>query len=190
MLVRFRPGVPKNLINIIFIRFFYVKVGEDMDKDRKLDEYFMKEALKEAKKAYDDLEIPVGAVVVYQGQIIGRGYNRVESSKNALNHAEMLAIDQASKNLGAWRLIDSTIYVTLEPCAMCAGAMVNSRISRLVIGSPDPKRGCAGSLIDIVNHEKLNHKLKVEHGILQEECTGILQSFFRDLRKLKKSNKI
>lgn len=185
MLVRFRPGVPKNLINIVFIRFFYVKVGEDMGEALKLDEYFMKEALKEARKAYDDLEIPVGAVIVYNGQIVGRGYNRVENLKNALRHAELIAIDQASKYLDVWRLTDATIYVTLEPCAMCAGAMVNSRIKRLVIGSPDPKRGCAGSLIDIVSHEKLNHRIEVKHGILQEECTRILQSFFRDLRKSK-----
>lgn len=152
-----------------------------------MDKYFMKEALKEAKKAYEEFEIPIGAVIVWDGKIIGRGYNRVETLKNSLAHAEVIAIDEASKSIDAWRLIDATIYVTLEPCAMCAGAMVNSRIKRLVIGSLDPKRGCAGSLMNIVNHEGLNHKLEVETGVLEEECKRILQSFFKDLRLSKKN---
>ena len=119
-----------------------------------MDEYFMRQALKEAKKAYDRLEIPVGAIIVYNGQIIGRGFNGVETLKNPLAHAELIAIDQACKTLDGWRLIDSTMYVTLEPCPMCAGAIVNSRIKRLVIGSSDPKRGCAGSLMNIATAYK------------------------------------
>ncbi len=147
-----------------------------------MDEYFMEEALKEAKKAYKDLEIPVGAVLVHDGKIIGRGHNKVENLKNALLHAELIAIDEASKSLSAWRLTDCTMYVTLEPCAMCAGAIVNSRIKRLVIGSFDPKRGCAGSLMNIVNHDGLNHRLEVSVGILEAECRELLQSFFKELR--------
>ncbi|MGO1468858.1 MAG: tRNA adenosine(34) deaminase TadA [Tissierella sp.] len=152
-----------------------------------MDEYFMKEAIKEAEKAYKDMEIPVGAVIVLDGQIIGRGYNRVETLKNSLAHAEIIALDEASKSLDAWRLIDCTIYVTLEPCAMCSGAIVNSRIKRLVIGTSDPKRGCAGSLINIVNHKGLNHRLQVKTGVLEKECKTILQNFFKRLRKNKKN---
>ncbi|OLS03442.1 tRNA adenosine(34) deaminase TadA [Tissierella creatinophila] len=153
-----------------------------------MDEHFMKEALKEAKYAYELLEVPVGAIIVYDGKIIGRGHNKVETLKNSLSHAEIIAIDEASKSMDAWRLIDSTMYVTLEPCAMCAGAIVNSRIKRLVIGSLDPKRGCAGSLINIVNHPSLNHRVEVETGILEKECTEILQNFFKELRKIKEIN--
>lgn len=151
-----------------------------------MDEYFMKEALKEAKCAYELLEVPVGAIIVYDGKIIGRGYNKVETLKSSLSHAELIAIDEASKTMDAWRLMDSTMYVTLEPCAMCAGAIVNSRIKRLVIGSLDPKRGCAGSLINIVNNPNLNHRVEVELEVLEEECTELLQSFFRELRKKNK----
>lgn len=151
-----------------------------------MDEYFMKEALKEAKKAYKELEIPVGAVIVFNGEIIGRGYNKVETLKSSLAHAEILAIEEASKTIDAWRLLDSTMYVTLEPCAMCAGAIVNSRIKRLVIGSSDPKRGCAGSLMNIVDHKSLNHRLELKSGILEGECTRLLQAFFKELRQAKK----
>lgn len=150
-----------------------------------MDKYFMKEALKEAQKAYREMEVPIGAVIVHRGEIIGRGFNRVESLKNPLAHAELIAIDQASKSLDAWRLKDSTIYVTLEPCPMCAGAIVNSRIERLVIGLSDPKRGCAGSMMNIVDNESLNHRVKVERGILEVESRDILQSFFRRLRSSK-----
>ena len=151
-----------------------------------MDEYFMKEALEEAKKSYNILEVPVGAIIVYDGKIIGRGFNKVETSKNSLSHAELFAIDGASKALDAWRLLDCTMYVTLEPCAMCAGAIVNSRIKRLVVASSDPKRGCAGSIMNIVNHEKLNHRVEVEIGILEEECTRLIKKFFRELREAKK----
>nr|WP_300003740.1 tRNA adenosine(34) deaminase TadA [Tissierella sp.] len=158
-----------------------------MDKsDEEIDKFFMKEAIKEARKAYDEMEIPVGAVVVYKGEIIGRGRNRVETLKNPLYHAELIAIDGASKSIDAWRLIDCELYVTLEPCAMCAGAMVNARIKRLVVGSLDPKRGCAGSLINLLDYEGLNHKVEVELGVLEEECRAMMQNFFKDLRNKKR----
>lgn len=153
-----------------------------------MDEFFMGEALKEAKKAYKNFEVPVGAVIVYDGKIIGRGHNYVETLKNPLSHAELIAIDEASKTMGGWRLIGCSMYVTLEPCAMCAGAIVNSRIDRLIIGSLDPKRGCAGSLMNIVDHKQLNHRVEVELGVLEEECRGLMQSFFRSLRENKKKN--
>lgn len=150
-----------------------------------MDEYFMREALKEAEKAYKAQEIPVGALVVYKGEIIGRGHNRVETLKNPLYHAELIAIDGASKCMDAWRLIDCTMYVTLEPCAMCAGAMVNSRIKKLVIASFDYKRGCAGSLIDILNYEGLNHRVEVVTGVLEKESTRLMKDFFKELRESK-----
>ena len=150
-----------------------------------MDEFFMRQALKEAQMAYDDLEIPVGAVVVFNGEIIGRGHNRVETLKNPLYHAELIAIDEASKSIGAWRLIDCKLYVTLEPCAMCAGAIVNARISKLIVGSKDPKRGCAGSLMNLVDHQGLNHRVQVELGVLEKECRSLMQSFFKDLRENK-----
>ncbi len=145
----------------------------------------MKEALKEAKKAYSTYEVPVGAVIVYNGEIIGRGYNQRESLKDPTAHAEILAIKDASKYLDAWRLMDCTIYVTLEPCAMCAGAIVNSRIDRLVIGTRDLKRGCCGTIEDLTNHPKFNHRLQVEFGILEDECSSIISSFFKELRENK-----
>lgn len=142
----------------------------------------MKEALKEAKKAYSTYEVPVGAIVVHRGEIISRGYNKRESMKDPLAHAEMIAIKGASEFLGGWRLIDCTMYVTLEPCAMCAGAIINSRIDRVVIGTRDPKRGCCGSVVDLLNHPKFNHRPKVDFGILEEECSSILSTFFKELR--------
>ena len=145
----------------------------------------MKEALQEANKAYSTYEVPVGAVIVYDNKIIGRGYNKKESLKSPIAHAELIAIDQASKYLGQWRLTDCTMYVTLEPCAMCAGALINSRIDRLVIGARDFRMGCAGTVEDITNHDKFNHQIQVEFGVLEEECSGILSEFFRDLRSKK-----
>lgn len=146
----------------------------------------MREALKEAKKAYSIYEVPVGAIVVYKGQIIGRGYNQRETLKDPTAHAEILAIQEASKFLDSWRLLDCTMYVTLEPCAMCAGAIVNSRIERLVIGTRDLKRGCCGTVEDLTNHPKFNHRLGVEFGVLEEECSSILSKFFKELREKKK----
>lgn len=150
-----------------------------------MDIFYMKEALKEAKKAYSTYEVPVGAVIVYNGEIIGRGYNQRESLKDPTAHAEMLAIKDASKYLDAWRLMDCTMYVTLEPCAMCAGALVNSRIDRLIIGTRDPKRGCCGTIEDLTNHPKFNHRIEVEFGVLEEECSSIISSFFKELRENK-----
>lgn len=142
----------------------------------------MKEALVEAKKAYSTYEVPVGAVIVYDGHIIARGFNKKEGLKNPLAHAELIAINQASIYLDSWRLTGCTMYVTLEPCAMCAGALVNSRIDRLVIGARDLRMGSAGSVEDITNHEKFNHRVAVEFGVLEGECSSILSEFFKELR--------
>ncbi|NLY86374.1 MAG: tRNA adenosine(34) deaminase TadA [Tissierellia bacterium] len=154
-----------------------------------MDFIYMREALEEAKKAYSIYEVPVGAIIVYKGKIIGRGYNQRETLKDPTAHAEVLAIKEASKFLDSWRLLDCTMYVTLEPCAMCAGAIVNSRIGRLVIGTRDLKRGCCGTVEDLTNHPKFNHRLEVEFGVLEEECSSILSNFFKELRELKKSIK-
>ena len=148
-------------------------------------EKFMKEALKEAKKAYDKLEVPVGAVIVKEGKIIARAHNLKETKKDTTKHAEILAIEKASKKLGAWRLLDCEMYVTLEPCSMCAGAMINSRIKKLYIGALDEKTGAAGSVLNLFDYP-FNHKVEVEKGIMKENCEKILKEFFKDLRKLKK----
>ncbi|MEY8416586.1 tRNA adenosine(34) deaminase TadA [Tissierella praeacuta] len=150
-----------------------------------MDILYMREALREAKKAYSTYEVPVGAIVVYNGEIIGRGYNQREMLKDPTAHAEILAIKEASKYIEAWRLLNCTMYVTLEPCAMCAGAIVNARIGRLVIGTRDPKRGCCGTIEDLTNHPKFNHRLEVEFGVLEDECSSILSDFFRELRESK-----
>ena len=145
----------------------------------------MLEALKEAQKARDLGEVPIGAVVVKNGEIIGRGHNLTETSKDPTAHAEMQAIRQAAATLGGWRLIGCQMYVTAEPCAMCAGAMVWSRIETVYIGTMDPKAGACGSVFNIVQEEKLNHRVNIETGLLQEECSQILKDFFRALRKTK-----
>lgn len=147
-----------------------------------MDIYYMKEALLEASNAYSAYEVPIGAVIVYDNKIIGRGHNKKESLSSPLAHAELIAIDQACKYLGRWRLTGCTMYVTLEPCAMCAGALVNSRIDRLVIGARDLRMGCAGTVEDLTSHNKFNHRLEVEFGIMEEECSGILSRFFKELR--------
>lgn len=151
-----------------------------------MDEFFMKEALKEAYKAYELNEVPIGAVIVRNGEIVGRGYNQKETLKDATLHAEISAIKDACKNLGGWRLPGCTMYVTLEPCAMCAGALINARIERLVIGTADLKTGACGSVLNIVQLDKLNHKIDVQFEVLQEECSNILKTFFIELRNLKK----
>lgn len=150
-----------------------------------MNEEYMKIALEEAKKAYSIYEVPVGAIVVYKGKIISRAYNMRETLNDPTAHAEIIAIKEASKYLDSWRLIGCTLYVTLEPCAMCAGAMVNSRLERVVIGARDHKRGCCGTLEDLTNHPKFNHKVEVEFGILEDQCSNIISSFFRNLRKSK-----
>ena len=149
-------------------------------------EKFMKEALKEAKKAYDKLEIPVGAVIVKDGKIIARAHNQKETKCDTTNHAEILAIQKASKKLNSWRLIDCEMYVTLEPCSMCAGAIINSRIKKVYIGTMDEKTGAVGSVFNLFNDYKFNHKVDFETGILKDECEDILKSFFKELRKIKK----
>ena len=151
------------------------------------DESFMKQAVKQAKKAYDKLETPIGCVIVHEGKIIARGYNKRNMKKNTLAHAEILAINKASKVLGDWRLEDCTMYVTLEPCPMCAGAIVQARIPRVVIGSMNPKAGCAGSVLNLLQQDGLNHQVEVTKGVLAEECSGLMTSFFRELRKKKKA---
>lgn len=154
-----------------------------MDKD----EQFMREALRQAKKAYAREETPIGCVIVYEGKIIARGYNLRNQKKNALAHAEIRAIHKASKVIGDWRLEDCTMYVTLEPCPMCAGAIVQARMKRVVIGSCNPKAGCAGSVINLLQMEGLNHQVEICKGVLEEECSEMMSSFFRELR-LKKKN--
>ena len=151
------------------------------------DESFMKQAVKQAKKAYDKLETPIGCVIVHEDKIIARGYNKRNMKKNTLAHAEILAINKASKVLGDWRLEDCTMYVTLEPCPMCAGAIVQARIPRVGIGSMNPKAGCAGSVLNLLQQDGLNHQVEVTKGVLAEECSGLMTSFFRELRKKKKA---
>lgn len=146
-----------------------------------MDKIYMKEAIRIAKTS--TYEVPVGAVVVYKGEIIGRGYNQRETLKDPTAHAEIMAIKEASRKLGGWRLIDCTLYVTLEPCAMCAGAIVNSRIPRLVIGAMDKRFGCCGSIDNIVDSPKFNHRVEVTYGVLEEECASLLKEFFKDLRE-------
>lgn len=151
-----------------------------------MDEFFMKEALKEAYKAYEINEVPIGAVIVRNGEIVGRGYNQKETLKDATLHAEISAIKDACSNLGGWRLPSCTMYVTLEPCSMCAGALVNARVERLVIGARDLKTGACGSVLNIVQMDGLNHQINVQFGVLEEDCSYILKSFFEILRNSKK----
>ncbi len=152
-------------------------------------ERFMKEAIRQAKKARKLMEVPIGCVIVYEGKIIARGYNRRNTDKNTLSHAELNAIRKASRKLGDWRLEGCTMYVTLEPCQMCAGALVQSRIDEVVIGSMNPKAGCAGSVLNLLEMDGFNHKVQVTRGVLEEECSVMLSDFFRELREEKKRKK-
>lgn len=147
---------------------------------------FMKEAIRQAKKAYKLDETPIGCVIVHEGKIIARGYNRRNTDKSPLAHAEITAIRKASRKLGDWRLEECTLYVTLEPCQMCAGAIVQARIPRLVIGSRNPKAGCAGSVLNLLQVPAFNHQVEITEGVLEEECSLMLTNFFRDLREKKK----
>ncbi len=149
----------------------------------------MKEALKQAKKAEEIGEVPIGCVIVYEDKIIGRGYNRRNSKKSTLAHAELIAIDKASNKMGDWRLEDCIIYVTLEPCQMCAGAIVQSRMKKIVIGAMNPKAGCAGSILNLLQMEEFNHQVEIVTGVLEVESSAILQKFFKDLRQRNKANK-
>ena len=153
------------------------------------DEKFMKEALKQAKKAYAIDEVPIGCVIVQNGKIIARGYNRRNIDKNTLAHAELSAIRKASKKTGDWRLEDCDLYVTLEPCQMCAGAIVQSRMKKVVIATMNPKAGCAGSVLNLLQMAAFNHQVEIEKGVLEEECSTMLSDFFRELREKKKREK-
>ena len=155
--------------------------------EKNTEEYYMREALKEAKKALKINEVPIGCVIVYKGEIIGRGYNRRMTDKTALAHAEITAIKKACRKVGDWRLDDTDIYITLEPCQMCAGAIVWSRIEKLFIGTMDPKAGACGSVFNIPQEKKLNHFVEIETGVMEEECAQIMRDFFRKLRR--KNNK-
>jgi len=149
---------------------------------RKISEFFMSEALKEARKALEEDEVPVGAVIVFKGEIIARGHNQVERLKDPTAHAEMLALTSATNYLGNKWLSAASMYVTIEPCSMCAGALVLSRLKNLYFGAKDPKTGACGSIINIVNHKKLNHRIKVKGGILEQECGSLLKEFFKNKR--------
>ena len=149
----------------------------------------MKEALRQAKKAYALGEVPIGCVIVHEGKIIGRGYNRRNTDKNTLAHAEITAIKKASRVIGDWRLEDCTIYITLEPCQMCAGAIVQARIDEVVMACMNPKAGCGGSILNILEMPEFNHQVKVTRGILEEECSHMLTQFFKELRIRNKAEK-
>ena len=157
-----------------------------MEQDINQDQYWMQAALKEAEKALKKKEVPVGAVVVYQNKIIGRGHNQVETLKDATAHAEILAIGAASNFLGYWRLSDASIYVTVEPCIMCSGAIILSRLDRLVFGAFDPKAGACGSLYNLPQDIRLNHQVKIISGVLEEQCQSIIKELFEQLRKSEK----
>lgn len=152
------------------------------------NEKYMREAIKQAKKAYAIGEVPIGCVIVYEGKIIGRGYNRRTIDKNPLAHAELIAIKKASKKMGDWRLEDCTLYVTLEPCQMCSGAIVQARMKKVVVGCMNPKAGCAGSILNLLQVEQFNHQVELETGVLQEECSLMMKNFFKELRKAKQKH--
>ena len=146
-------------------------------------EKYMLQAMKLARKAAELGEVPIGCVIEYQGKIIGRGYNRRKTDKNTLAHAEIIAIRKACKNMGDWRLEDCTLYVTLEPCQMCAGAIVQARVKKVVIGCMNPKAGCAGSILNVLQMEEFNHQVEIERGVLEGECSAMLTEFFKSLRR-------
>ncbi len=156
-----------------------------MDTSRS-DEKYMRAAISQAKRAYQKNETPIGCVIVFSDKIIARGYNKRNWKKNTLAHAEILAINKASKAIGDWRLEDCTLYVTLEPCPMCAGAIIQARIPRVVIGSMNPKAGCAGSVMNLLQTPGFNHRADVTTGVLGEECSQLMKDFFRELRAKKR----
>ena len=152
------------------------------------DEKYMKQALRLAKKAMDSGDVPIGCLIVYDGKVIARGYNRRNKEKQSLAHAELIAIRKASKVIGDWRLEECKMYVTLEPCQMCAGAIVQARIPEVVIGCMNPKAGCAGSIINLLDMQEFNHQVKVTRGVLEEECSVLLKNFFKDLRNSRRTD--
>lgn len=159
---------------------------DSFEKDR----LYMMEALKEAKIAYEKGEVPIGAVIVYKDEIIARAHNLRETTQNALTHAESMAIAEACKKIGSWRLEETTLYVTLEPCPMCAGAILQSRVPRVVYGARDIKAGCVDSLYRLLNDARFNHECTVTEGIMAQECGDILSHFFKELRERKKAEKL
>lgn len=154
-----------------------------------MHENYMKLAIEEAKKAWEMDEVPIGAIVVYKGEVIGRGHNLRENDQDPIAHAEMIAIQEAAKYMKSWRLEETTLYATLEPCVMCSGAIVMSRIPHVVYGATDPKGGCSGSLMNLIEDTRFNHRATVERGILEQECGEMLRTFFREKRSLKKQIK-
>lgn len=152
------------------------------------EEMYMKEAIRQARKAWKLNEVPIGCVIVREDRIIARGYNRRNTDKNTLAHAELLAIRKASRAVGDWRLEDCTMYITLEPCQMCAGAIVQARIPRVVIGSRNPKAGCAGSILNLLDVPAFNHQAELTEGVLEEECSALMTDFFRELRERRKKS--
>ncbi|WP_420489355.1 tRNA adenosine(34) deaminase TadA [Neobacillus niacini] len=157
-----------------------------MTIDEFSDEYYMKEAIKEARKAEALFEVPIGAIIVIDGKIISRAHNLRESKQSAVAHAELLAIEQACQETGSWRLENATLFVTLEPCAMCSGAIILSRVKRVVYGAADPKGGCAGTFMNLLQDERFNHQSEVTSGVLETECGQLLSDFFRQLREKRK----
>ncbi|XCP86101.1 tRNA adenosine(34) deaminase TadA [Roseburia hominis] len=153
------------------------------------DEKYMKEAIRQANKAWQLEEVPIGCVIVHEGRIIGRGYNRRTTDGNPLAHAELIAIKKASKRLGDWRLEDCTLYVTLEPCQMCSGAIIQARMKRVVVGCMNPKAGCAGSIFNLLQVPKFNHQAELTTGVLEKECSLMMKEFFRELRMKQKALK-
>lgn len=151
------------------------------------DEKYMREAVRQAKKAYAIGEVPIGCVIVYRDKIIGRGYNRRTIDKNTLAHAELIAIKKAGRKMNDWRLEECTMYVTLEPCQMCAGAIVQSRIPKVVVGCMNPKAGCAGSILNLLQMKEFNHQAELVTGVLENECSQMMKDFFKELRENKKS---
>jgi tRNA(adenine34) deaminase len=160
-----------------------------MNEQLELDKKYMKEAYKQALKAYSLGEVPIGCVIVHEGKIIGRGYNRRNTDKNTLAHAEITAIKKASKIIGDWRLEECTLYVTLEPCQMCAGAIVQARIPKVVMACMNPKAGCAGSILNILDMPEFNHQVETVRGVMEEECSNMLRTFFKELRLRNKKEK-
>ena len=152
------------------------------------DEKYMKQALRLAKKAMDSGDVPIGCLIVYDGKVIARGYNRRNKEKQSLAHAELIAIRKASKVIGDWRLEECKMYVTLEPCQMCAGAIDQARIPEVVIGCMNPKAGCAGSIINLLDMQEFNHQVKVTRGVLEEECSVLLKNFFKELRNSRRTD--
>lgn len=163
-----------------------IEICEEREKFMNQDEQYMRLAMEEAKRAEAIGEVPIGAIIVHEDKVIGTGFNEREKEQTTLSHAELTAIKTANDHIGSWRLEDCTLYVTLEPCPMCAGAIIQSRIPRVVYGADDPKAGCAGTLMDLCNVERFNHQAEVTSGVLAAECGEMLTMFFRALRKRKK----